>query len=297
MCVLVLGATGMLGHKALQVLVRHSEVTGTVRDQAAAYAHHPVLSGFDLLGDVRAEDFDSVVQAVAASRPQVVLNCIGIIKQLPAAHDPLVSIGINALFPHRLARLCRAVGARLIHLSTDCVFSGRRGNYSEDDPPDAEDLYGRSKLLGEVTQAGCLTIRTSMIGRELQSSHGLIEWLLSQQGRSICGFSRAIFSGLPTLTLAECIARVILEHPQLEGLRHVAAAPIDKHRLLTLVRQIYDLDVQIEAYADFVCDRSLDGSRFAQETGWQAPDWPAMIAAMHADPTPYAEIRSNNSGA
>jgi len=287
----------MLGHKALQVLVRHSEVTGTVRDQAAAYAHHPVLSGFDLLGDVRAEDFDSVVQAVAASRPQVVLNCIGIIKQLPAAHDPLVSIGINALFPHRLARLCRAVGARLIHLSTDCVFSGRRGNYSEDDPPDAEDLYGRSKLLGEVTQAGCLTIRTSMIGRELQSSHGLIEWLLSQQGRSICGFSRAIFSGLPTLTLAECIARVILEHPQLEGLRHVAAAPIDKHRLLTLVRQIYDLDVQIEAYADFVCDRSLDGSRFAQETGWQAPDWPAMIAAMHADPTPYAEIRSNNSGA
>src|SRR5207253_2340396 len=153
--------------------------------------------------------------------------------------DPVVCLSINSLFPHRLARLCHAAKARLIHVSTDCVFSGRKGNYTEADQPDAEDLYGRSKLLGEVQGPGCLTLRTSIIGRELDTRQGLVEWFLSNQGRKVKGYRRAIFSGLTTDALSELIGRIILNHPDLEGLWHVASAPINKFELISLVRDVF----------------------------------------------------------
>jgi len=225
---------------------------------------------------------------------EAVVNCIGVVKQDAAAKDPLASITVNALFPHRLAQLARASGARLVHLSTDCVFSGREGNYDESSRPDAEDLYGRTKLLGEVAGENCLTIRTSMIGRELAGAHGLLEWFLSQDGGRVRGFRRAVFSGFTTSALADVIAEVLSEHASLSGVWHVAAEAINKFDLLCLVREVYGLRVEIEPDESFVCDRSLDGSRFREATGIVAPSWPEMIRRMREDPTPYEEIRRGN---
>ena len=294
MKILVLGATGMLGHKLMQVLSHRFKVTGTVRGPATIYADHPVLRQMSLLGDVRVENFDSVVHALATARPVVVINCIGIVKQLPAARDPLLSITINALLPHRLARLCQAADIRLIHISTDCVFSGRQGNYRESDVPHPEDLYGRTKFLGEVSYDGCLTLRTSMIGRELETSHGLLEWFLSQEGKTIRGYKRAIFSGLTTNALAEIMAQIITDHPDMQGVWHVASEPISKFELLSLVKQVYGLDIQIEPDETVVVDRSLNAERFRQATGFVPPSWSDMIEQMYRDSTPYSELRGGS---
>jgi dTDP-4-dehydrorhamnose reductase len=294
MRVLILGGSGMLGHKVWQTFSPRFDTYVTFRRTAPRFGAPELFDETRALANVTAENFESVVSAFKNLHPDVVVNCIGVVKQDAAAKDPIASITINSLFPHRLAQLCREARARLIHLSTDCVFSGRRGIYSEHDVPDAEDSYGRTKLLGEVEGEGCLTIRTSMIGRELKGSHGLLEWFLSQHTGRVRGFKRAVFSGFTTQALAEVIAKVIAEYPDLNGLWHVAAEPISKFDLLTLVKQTYGLAVEIEPDETFVCDRSLNGSRFRQATGIQAPLWPQMIERMRADPTPYEEIRRVN---
>jgi dTDP-4-dehydrorhamnose reductase len=294
MKVLILGGSGMLGHKLWQALAPRFNACVTFRGPAGAYAYTGLFDPARSLGGVSAQDFDSVARAFAVVRPETVVNCIGVVKQDAAAKDPLTSISVNALFPHRLAQLARVAGARLIHLSTDCVFSGREGNYDETARSDAEDLYGRTKLLGEVEGEGCLTLRTSMIGRELQGAHGLIEWFLSQEGGRVRGFKHAVFSGLTTAALAEVIAEIISGKRELSGVRHLAAEPINKLDLLSLVKEIYGLRVEIEPDEAFVCDRSLDGSRFRSETGIRAPAWPEMIERMRADSTPYDKIRRVN---
>jgi dTDP-4-dehydrorhamnose reductase len=291
MKVLILGGSGMLGHKLWQRLAGHCDVHVTLRRPARPYEQLGIFDSARTHGNVSAQDLHSVMSAFVEVRPDVVVNCIGIVKQDPAAKDPHASISINALFPHRLATLCGASGVRLIHLSTDCVFSGLKGYYREADTPDPHDLYGRTKLLGEVDNENCLTIRTSMIGRELSGAHGLVEWFLTQKNRRVSGFKRAVFSGFTTNALSDIIAEVIFTHTELSGIWHVAAEPISKFDLLTLLKQSYGLDTEIEADETFACDRSLDGSRFQTATGHVPPSWPEMVKRMHQDSTPYAELR------
>jgi dTDP-4-dehydrorhamnose reductase len=287
MVVLVLGATGMLGHKLMQVLADRFEVHGTVRGPAERFARHPVLGAMSLVGGVEADDLDSILAAAERVRPEAVINCIGVIKQLPAAKAPIPSLRLNALFPHRLAQLCRATAARMIHISTDCVFSGRKGDYVEADLSDAEDLYGRSKFLGEVTGPGALTLRTSIIGRELEGRSGLVEWFLSRKGGEANGYARAIYSGFTTEVLARVIGDVLERHPRMEGLWHVSSEPINKYDLLGLVNRQLDLGIALGRDETFVCDRSLNSARFRAETGFEPPPWPEMIRRFAADPTPY----------
>jgi dTDP-4-dehydrorhamnose reductase len=226
------------------------------------------------------ENFDSVVSLFAKVRPEVVINCIGLVKQLSEADDPLVALPINALLPHRLARLCAASGARLIHLSTDCVFSGSKGMYLETDISDAKDLYGRSKYLGEVDYTNAITLRTSIIGHELDGARSLIGWFLSQNGR-VKGYRRAVFSGLPTVVVARVIRDYVIPRPDLHGLFHLSAEPINKYDLLKLVAQTYGKQIDIEPDEQLVIDRSLDSSRFRNETGFQPAPWPELIRDMH----------------
>jgi len=291
--ILILGANGMLGHKLTQVFSQQFEVLATVRSSTDAFAGHPVLAQEQLLENVSVENFDSIVRAIALAKPHYIVNCIGIVKQQLAAKDPLPSISVNALFPHRLAQVCQAAGIHLIHISTDCVFSGRKGNYLETDVAEAEDLYGRTKLLGEVGGEGCLTLRTSIIGREFASSYGLIDWFLNQEGKSIRGYKKAIFSGFTTHALAEIIAQIISQHSDLQGIWHVAAEPINKFELLSLVKEIYRLNIQIEPDEVFLCDRSLNSDRFRQATGFVPPSWQDMIEQMYQDPTPYSKLRGD----
>jgi dTDP-4-dehydrorhamnose reductase len=291
MKVLILGGSGMLGHKLWQTLRSRFDTRVTFRQPPAFYAGHDIFDPQLSLGGVSADDFESVGRALASERPNVVINCIGIVKQDSAAKDRYQSIAVNSLFPHRLAHACGAVGARLIHISTDCVFTGRCGNYAETETADAEDLYGRTKWLGEVDYEHCLTVRTSMIGRELQGEHGLVEWFLGQQGKTVRGFKRAVFSGFTTEALAGVIGDVIADQPELHGVWHVAAEPINKFDLLTMVKHAYGLDIEIAPDEYFVCDRSLNGSRFNQATGFIPRPWPEMIERMAQDTTPYENIR------
>lgn len=281
MQVLVLGVTGMLGHDVFKVLDASPElaVWGTLRSSAGLFhfsekQHERMLSGVDVL------DQDALIAALARVRPDVVVNCVGLIKQLADANDPLVALPINALLPHRLAKLCALGGARLIHISTDCVFSGRKGLYVESDVSDAEDLYGKSKYIGELPdQPNAVTLRTSIIGHELGSSHALLEWFLSRRG-SVKGYRKAIFSGLPTVELARVIRDFVIPSRQLQGLYHVSADPIDKYNLLKLIDEIYGKDIEIVPDDKLVIDRSLDSTLFRNASGYTPPTWRELIVEM-----------------
>lgn len=282
MRVLVLGVTGMLGHAVFKVLNASStlEAWGTLRSPSGLRNFNEdqqarLLAGIDVLNQ------DVLTAALAHVRPSIVVNCVGLIKQLADANDPLAALPINALLPHRLAKLCALGGARLVHVSTDCVFSGRKGMYLESDLSDAEDLYGKSKYIGELHDLRhAITLRTSIIGHELGSKYALVDWFLSQQGR-VKGYRKAIFSGLPTVELARVIRDHVIPAPGLYGLYQVSVDPIDKYSLLSLVAEIYGKDIEIVPDDQVTIDRSLDSSRFRRDAGYTPQPWRALIEQMH----------------
>jgi dTDP-4-dehydrorhamnose reductase len=295
MRVLILGGAGMLGHKLTQRLRERFDVWVTLRRPVASYGGYGMFDPARTVDGVDVANVDSLVDAVRRARPAVIVNAIGIVKQLAAAHDPMTSISINALLPHRLAALGAAAGARVIHVSTDCVFSGRKGGYTEDDPSDAEDLYGRSKYLGEIGGDNSLTLRTSVIGRELSGATGLVEWFLKNRDGAVKGFTRAVYSGVTTEAFAAALSTVMTEHPHLSGVYQLASTPITKYELLCLLRDGYGTTTSIAPEPEPVIDRSLNGARFRAATGYVAPPWPEMIAALASDPTPYDTWRSSNA--
>lgn len=280
MKILVLGVSGMLGNAVFRYCSEDSQhnVVGSARSDGVRRNFPPELAQRIVVGtDV--DNQDSLALLFSRVKPDVVINCVGLIKQLADANDPLQAIPINSLLPHRLARLCDIAGARLIHISTDCVFSGSKGNYLESDASDAKDLYGRSKFLGEVDYPHCITLRTSIIGHELNSAKSLVGWFLAQQG-TVKGYTKAIFSGLPTIELAHVIRDVVLPQPALHGLYHVAAEPINKFDLLTLVAQAYGKQIEIISDKQLTIDRSLNAERFRAATGYVAPAWQELIQKM-----------------
>lgn len=290
--VVVLGGAGMLGHKLFQLLRSSFPGTiATVRGDVKASPLHRVdlLQGGDVISGVDAADFDAVRGLLRKLAPEVAVNCVGIIKQRDEANSAIPSITLNALFPHRLAEAAKEWGGRVIHFSTDCVFSGRKGRYSEPDVADADDLYGRTKFLGEVVDSNAVTLRTSIIGRELTSHRSLLDWFLAQNGKQVRGYTRVVYSGVTTNEMANVVSRIITECPRLSGLFHVVSNPIAKYELLTLIRDAYGLDIGIEPDDHEVSDKSMLGDRFEKATGWRAPAWPEMISTLAADPTPYAD--------
>lgn len=273
--VLILGGTGMLGHEAIARFSRAYEVHASVRDPelAARYELPATLHPFDAFEPERLSDLLATVE------PAVVLNCIGIVKQLEDASRPLPAIALNSLFPHQVAAVCEDKGCRLIHVSTDCVFAGALPlgqAYTEDDVPDARDLYGLTKLLGEVAEP-FLTVRTSIIGWELSRASGLLAWFASQEGKEVLGYRNAVFSGLTTRALSDLLVEVAQSFPQLAGVYHVAAESINKFDLLEMIRERLDLDCTIRPVDEPVINRALDPSRFRAATGLEAPSWTAML--------------------
>lgn len=290
MRILVLGASGMLGHKLLQRLSADFDAAGTIQSDEPETVLKKALAGRKLYHGVQADRLELIAAAVDDWRATVVLNCIGVVKQSQAASDPIPSIAINALLPHQLAKLAAERNAKLIHFSTDCVFSGNRGSYTEDDAPDPLDLYGRTKHLGEVSSHGALTLRTSIIGQELRGHLGLIDWFLGQAGGPVNGYANVRYTGLTTIALADLIAQIIQSHPQLEGLWHVSSETISKFDLLRIVNRVYGLGSQLTRDETFICDRSLDSSRFRARTGWKPASWEDMIVAMHEEARNYAGV-------
>jgi dTDP-4-dehydrorhamnose reductase len=276
--ILILGGSGMLGHEFwLEMRAKH-ETWVTVRRPIDAFLADNGISKSKVIEGLDISNCEQLEQVVNDIRPEVVLNCIGIIKQIGAAKDPIQSISVNALLPHRLARICEKLNSKLILFSTDCVFSGKRGMYSENDIPDANDLYGRSKLLGEISdKKHVITLRSSIIGRELGTSHSLVEWFINHKGSKVEGYRRAIYSGFTTIEMARIVERFLMPNREFSGLWHVASDPISKFQLLLLLKERFKLAIEVEPNDVFCCDRSLSGMRFNQATGYQPPDWATMI--------------------
>lgn len=267
----------MLGHQLLRQLKNRHRVHTTLRRGSTARSRIAQWLGDDAIVFADAADFKTIECAIDADRPDVVINCIGIIKQLGESKDPIACIGINALLPHLLERFCARLDIRLIHFSTDCVFSGTKGNYNELDAPDARDLYGRTKLLGEVNSARSLTLRTSIIGPELGGRNSLLEWFLGQSNKSVQGYRRAIYSGLTTYEMARLVEKLIAHHDALSGTWHVSSDAISKYELLCMIRDRMELPISIAPCDQFACDRSLDSSKFRAVTGYSPPSWTSMV--------------------
>ena len=280
MRLLILGGSGMLGHQLWRSLHAQHDIWVTLRRPAADFAPYHL---FDEAKSIQVDDITddaTLGQALAQAKPDAVINCVGLIKQRDEASDEALAVRVNAEFPHRLAKRCGETGARLIHFSTDCVFAGTRGNYTEDDPADATDLYGQSKHRGEVTGPQCVSLRTSVIGHELGTNLGLLDWFISQRSQTINGFKKAIYSGFTTLEMARIVERILTQHAALSGLWHVASEPISKFDLLQLCREKLGWEGIIEPNDEFVCDRSLNGDRFNEATGYKPPGWQAMISEL-----------------
>lgn len=282
MNILILGASGMLGSAMIRVLSEKDdlEVFGTIRSgDIKKYFSQNIVENLVVGCDVR--NHDDLIKVFNKIRPDVVINCISLNKQLLNESDPLIMIPIYALLPHQLAKLCCDIGARLVHISTDGVFSGTKGGYSEDDPSDARDLYGATKYIGEVHCPHAITIRASIIGHELKSSNGLVSWFLSAEKCCKC-FSRVIFSGLPTVVLAQIVRDIVIPRPDLHGIYHVAADPISKCDLLQLIAKVYAKSIEIIPDDDMKIDRSLNAERFRLATGYVTPTWPKLVEIMHS---------------
>ena len=281
MKLLILGASGMLGNTLMRYFHNLNEFTvfGSVRNPSSSL-QFPENIQKNIISGIDAENLDGLTRLLNFIRPNLVINCIGLVKQISDANDPLAAIPINSLFPHRLALLTDAINSRLVHMSTDCVFSGLKGAYKENDFPDAYDLYGRSKFLGEIDYPNAITLRTSIIGHELSGSRSLIDWFLSQSG-SVSGYEKAIFSGLPTVEIAKIIKEFILPNPLMHGVYHVSADPISKFNLLNLVSTRYKKAINIEQDNSVVIDRSLNSDKFRGETGYCPAPWVELINAMH----------------
>jgi dTDP-4-dehydrorhamnose reductase len=270
----------MLGHQLWRGLHAQHDTWVTLRRPVADFAVH------NLFDEAKAIQFDDInddtalERALGQAKPEAVINCVGLIKQRDEASDEALTLRVNAEFPHRLAKRCGEAGARLIHFSTDCIFAGTKGNYTESDPSDAADLYGQSKHQGEVADAHSVTLRTSVIGHELGTNLALLDWFLSQRGQAISGFTKAIYSGFTTLEMARIVDRILTQHPALSGVWHVASEPISKFALLQLCREKLGWEGVIEPNDEFVCDRSLNADRFNQATGYTPPSWEAMISEL-----------------
>lgn len=293
MRVLVLGGGGMLGHKLVNTLSKPLSVFATFRGDSERYRDSITIPPDQMIENVEVEEFESVVRAIDQSKPDLIVNCIGIVKQRDEAKQAIPAIRVNALFPHQLTEVCAEREIKLILISTDCVFSGFRGNYTEADLPDPVDLYGRTKLLGEVVdRKTCLTIRSSIIGWELFHHNGLLEWFAAQRGKTIKGYSKAIYSGFSTEVLSVLISDLIQTRPDLYGLYHISSAPISKNDLLIQLKDALGWgDITIQPDDRFHCDRSLVSTLFREKTGWQPPEWDMMIKGLANEWPTYAKLR------
>lgn len=282
--VLVLGASGLLGHMLVRVLSENHTVFGTtLSPYTGSSPLLRILPRENWFDTVNACTIEAVEQIISDVKPDVVLNGVGLIKQKMTPSVNSYAIQINSLFPHQLLELCKKTETRLIHFSTDCVFEGTPGVKYVTDAPTATDIYGLSKLLGEVQEDPALTLRTSVVGRQLFGAESLFEWAISQRGKTVSGFKNAIYTGLTTHELSYVVKRIIEEQPKLVGLFQVASEPISKYELLAKLNVMLNLGLTIEPNTDFYCDRTLDGSVFSDLTNIEIPSWDNMLTKFSAD--------------
>ncbi|MGB7286183.1 MAG: SDR family oxidoreductase [Salaquimonas sp.] len=292
MKILILGASGLIGHKLLQKLRgRFDDVTAVLHGSAERFSSTGLFDGRNIVENVDVFDFSAVGILLDSTRPDVILNCAGITKRRPEINEPIRAIKVNSLFPHLLAEWAGENNCRVIHFSTDCVFNGKDGNYDENSPTNGDDAYGRTKALGEIRYDHCLTIRSSFIGRELSVHSELLDWFLQQKGKTIKGFTRAMYSGISTIEMARIVGDIIEYHPDIGGLHQLSKLePISKYDLLCLAKKSFGLDVEIVPDDDFEIDATLNGSLLRSKMPIELPSWARMMDELAAEQSLYRNL-------
>ena len=291
----MLGAGGMLGHMAVRTLSQEHSVVGTTRahpEPKSALARFLPIE--DWIGGVDVRQEHQLLSLMEKVKPDVVLNCVGLVKQKMDALSYQESIEINSLLPHRLARLCDVNDVKLIQISTDCVFGCGPGVKSQFTEPDASDLYGKTKFLGEVTYGSALTLRTSIVGRQLSGEESFFEWVLSQRKRKVKGYQRALYTGLTTMELTRIISKIISEKTQLVGLWQIASPAISKYDLIDRLNKMLNLGITLVPDNDFICDRRLDGAPFESHAQIQVSNWENMLTEFVTDQKNYMNQEIDN---
>ena len=287
--VLILGASGMLGHMLVRVLSPRHRVIGTTSSHYKAESPlAKLLDRESWIGGIDVRSLNQVDELVREIQPDVVINCVGVIKQKMESSNITDAITINSLFPHHLANLCQSQNSRLIHFSTDCVFEGTPGMKMVSDTPNATDLYGTTKRLGEVDYGDSITIRSSIVGAQIVGTESLFQWAISQKGKKIKGFTGALYSGLTTMTMSKVILEIVDNFPQLSGIQQIASEAITKHDLLRKLNAALGLNLDICPDNTIIYDRTLDGSEFVEQTGIRIPTWDEMIIEFAGDQAFYS---------
>ena len=292
--VLVLGSGGMVGHKLIQVLARDMHVWGTSSRESdyisrfTGVAQDRILDHFDALSD------RDLIASLNRSNPDVVINAIGLVKQHDQIVNEQLAFRTNVELPRRIAKLTASRGARFVHLSTDCVFTGRKGAYIESDDTDAIDVYGVTKAQGELDLGEALVIRTSYIGRELRHFYGLMEWLHRQPPGDVPGYANAIWSGLPTVVFAQIMFQILSNAPELSGTYHIATKPLSKYELLQGITEAVHGPWHVIPVEEPHADLSLDAAKFVRDTGIDIPTWPQMFAILAQDSTLYDHLEARD---
>lgn len=279
--ILIIGSNGMLGHMLFSYFASQEgfETIGIARKYINGF-----INKNNIINEENFTNPDIINSLIEKLKPNLVINCVGMIKQNPNITNIEESFYLNSFFPKILSQICRIKKIRFLTFSTDCVFSGKKGFYKEDDLVDIQDVYGQSKYLGEVNDCdNTITLRTSIIGKELNTKRGLLEWLISESksSKKVYGFKNVIFSGFPTIEVARIIHRYIIPNNELKGIYHLSSDPIDKFSLLNLIKRIYSLDITILEEYDNVIDRSLDSTKFRSETGFIPHNWEHLIQSMY----------------
>ena len=290
---LIVGAHGMLGHKIYQVFSKEFDTYGTIHGGLSEIYKYESLfyKKQNLIDHVDAKIILSVEKAINQVKPDVVINCIGIVKSLTEkTENKLDSIWVNSLFPHQLYNLCHNRGIKLIHISTDCVFRGATGNYSELFNPDARDLYGRTKYLGELN-GYALTLRTSIIGRELSGQKNLVEWFLTHRNDTVQGFTKAFWNGFTTLEFANILLDIVKNHPDFTGLYHLSSETVSKYELLKMIKEAMGLSVDILPHDEFLVNRTLDSTLFRNHTGFIPKPLKQQVVEFAEDARMYEKWR------
>ena len=289
MRILILGTSGLIGHKLFQILgKRFGDIHGVLHHDGSVEKAASLFDNENCYFNVDVLDTHKIKKILNEIKPDVILNCAGITKRRPEINDPLLAIGLNALFPHKLAQWAKEHNCRVIHFSTDCVFDGKIGDYTEDSLTTGEDAYGRTKALGEIQYDHTLTIRSSFIGRELSVFSELLEWLIAQEGKTIKGFTNAYYSGISTLEMSRVVGDIIEFHQGVSGLRQLSCIePISKFELLCLARDAFGVNVEIVPDGNFTIKPTLNSDKLKSEINLSIPSWPQMMADLAADNEMY----------
>ncbi|MGC4375448.1 SDR family oxidoreductase [Fictibacillus sp. Mic-4] len=269
MKLLLLGGGGMAGHVIAGYLKKHTDDDIYVTSRDKKQHNHIHLD---------ATDFNELKEIITNIQPDFVINCIGVLNEF-AAIRKREAIILNSLLPHELVRLLDSYGGKLIHISTDCVFSGSKGNYPESSEPDGITVYARTKALGEVKEGSHLTIRTSIIGPELKDGIGLFHWFMNQKGE-IRGFTKVYWNGVTTLELAKFITYAFKQ--ELTGLYHLTAPEkVSKYELLKIIQDVFQKeDVVIKPHSELFLDRTLLNTR--EDINYKVPSYKKMLQELKA---------------